>query len=56
MDVQNVRLVDVFVIAPFLIYVGSNKTLSNPIRFGLWAIGIATLMYNADNYLKNIKK
>jgi len=56
MDVQDVRLIDIFVIAPFLIYVGSNKTLSNPIRFGLWAIGIATFMYNADNYLKHEEK
>ena len=56
MDVQKVRLIDVFVIAPFLMYVGSNKNLSNPIRIGLWTIGISTLIYNGNNYLKNIKK
>jgi hypothetical protein len=56
MDVQKVRLIDVFVIAPFLIYVSSNKSLSNPIRLGLFAIGVSTLVYNGHNYLKNIKK
>lgn len=56
MDVQKVRLIDVFVIAPFLIYVSSDKNLSNSVRFGLFAIGVSTLVYNANNYLKNIKK
>jgi hypothetical protein len=56
MDVQKVRLIDVFVIAPFLMYVGSKKTLSDPIRIGLWTIGIATLLYNGHHFLKNMKK
>jgi hypothetical protein len=54
-DVQTVRLVDVFFIAPFLMYVGSNKSLSTPVRATLWGIGLATLFYNGHHYLKNKK-
>lgn len=56
MNVQTIRLIDVFVIAPFLMYVGSNKTLSTQNRIGLWTIGTATLIYNFHHYLKNVKK
>jgi len=53
MNVQQVRLLDVFVIAPFLMYAGSRKELPKNIRLGLWAVGIGTLVYNGYNYLKN---
>jgi hypothetical protein len=52
-DVQTVRLIDVFFIAPFLMYVGSNKSLSQPVRLTLWGLGVATLLYNGHHYLKN---
>lgn len=52
-DVQTVRLIDVFFIAPFLMYVGTNKSLSTPVRTTLWGLGIATLLYNGHHYLKN---
>jgi hypothetical protein len=55
-SVQQVRLIDVFVIAPFCIYVASQKTLSNPIRLGLVVLGISTFIYNGNNYLKNLPK
>ena len=51
--VQDIRLIDVFMISPFLIYVGMQKSLANPIRIGLVGIGVATLLYNGYNYLKN---
>ncbi len=54
-DVQSVRLLDVFFIAPFLMYVGTNKSLSTPVRATLWGIGLATLFYNGHHYLKNKK-
>lgn len=54
-DVQSVRLIDVFFIAPFLMYVGSNKALSKPVRLTLWGLGVATLLYNGHHYLKNKK-
>jgi len=55
LTIQQVRLVDVFVVAPFCFYVASQKTLSNPIRLGLYILGISTLLYNGNNYLKNRK-
>jgi hypothetical protein len=55
LTVQQVRLIDVFVVAPFCFYVASQKTLSNPTRLGLYILGISTLLYNGNNYLKNRK-
>lgn len=55
-DVQDVRLMDVFLIAPFLIFVGVKyKTLPMPVRGVLIGLGAATLFYNGYNYLKNKK-
>ncbi len=51
MDVQKVRLLDVFVVAPFLFYVGTRKGLPQTLRFGVVALGVATLLYNGKNYL-----
>lgn len=55
MSVQQVRLLDVFVVAPFCFYVASFKTLPTPVRAGLVILGAATLIYNGNNYLKNKK-
>jgi len=52
-NVQDIRLIDVFVIGPFLIYVGMKKELSLPIRLTLIGFGAATIIYNGNNYLKN---
>lgn len=52
--IQTVRLLDVFVVAPFLVYAGrssSNKT----IKYGLIGLGILTALYNGMNYLKEEK-
>lgn len=53
LDVQHVRILDVVVVAPFLIYVGMRKELPQTIRAMLIGLGIATLLYNGINYLKN---
>jgi hypothetical protein len=50
---QDVRLIDVVLIAPFLIYVSLRKELPNPIRITLFGLGVATLLYNGYNYIKN---
>jgi hypothetical protein len=55
MDVQTIRLIDVFVIAPILIYASTQERIGKPIRYALLAIGIATFVYNGHNYLK-VKK
>lgn len=52
-NVQTIRLIDVLFIGPFLIYVGTNKGLSLPIRLTLIGLGAATIIYNGNNYLKN---
>ena len=51
MDVQKVRLLDVFVVAPFLFYVGTRKELPKNLRIGLIILAAATLIYNGKNYL-----
>jgi hypothetical protein len=51
MDVQKVRLLDVFVVAPFLFYVGTRKELPQTLRLGLIVLAAATLIYNGKNYL-----
>lgn len=56
MSVQQVRLLDVFVVAPFCFYVASYKSLPAPVRAGLLVLGAATLIYNGNNYLKNTQK
>ena len=52
---QNIRLIDVFIIAPICVYAGTYKTLPTWIRYSLITIGIATAYYNGKNYLINKK-
>jgi hypothetical protein len=56
MSVQDVRLIDVFVVAPFCFYVATYKTLPMWVRGGLILLGATTLIFNGNNYLKNLKK
>ena len=55
-SVQNIRLIDVFVVAPFCFYVATYKTLPMWVRGGLILLGGTTLIFNANNYLQNLKK
>ena len=55
LTIQQVRLLDIFVVAPFCFYVAIQKSLSTPIRAGLVVLGASTLLFNANNYLKNKK-
>ena len=50
---QGIRLIDVFFIAPFLLYASSKSQLTRLDKNVLFALGIATLYYNGVNYLKN---
>jgi len=53
---QNIRLLDVFFIGPFIIYAGYKaKGLTELERYVLYGIGVATILYNGKNYLKNKK-
>lgn len=50
---QNIRLLDVFFIGPFIIYAGYKaKGLTELERYILYGIGVATILYNGKNYLK----
>ena len=52
---QFVRLIDVFVLAPTMVYASTFKSLPNYIRLILLVSGIATLVFNGINYV-DIKK
>lgn len=55
-NIQKIRLVDVFVISPLLLYAGGVKSNLHPIvRGGLVVTGIATFLYNGTNFIKNQK-
>lgn len=49
---QIIRLADVFLIGPILIYASFFKTLPTPLRILLFVIGVATIIYNGRNYIK----
>jgi hypothetical protein len=51
---QNVRLLDVFVLAPFLWYAGTKQT-DNTLKYGLYLVATLTFLYNGINYLENKK-
>ena len=53
---QTVRAIDVLLIGPFLIYVGMQKKNSQNVDMALIAIGTLTILYNGNNFLKNLKK
>jgi len=50
---QQVRLIDVFIISPILIYAGTQKSLPTWLRYSLLGIGVATAYYNGKNYIYN---
>lgn len=52
-DIQDVRLMDVFLVAPFLIYAGTIPSIPKNIRYGLIGLGVATLLYNGYHFMKN---
>ena len=54
MKSQTVRLIDVFVIGPAMIYIGNRPSdLTDLERFFLVVTGAATIWYNGKNYLDN---
>tara|TARA_Y100000004_G_scaffold139093_1_gene157845 strand:- start:180 stop:407 length:228 start_codon:yes stop_codon:yes gene_type:complete len=54
---QYIRLLDVFFIGPFMIYVSQKaKGINNLEKFTLLGLGIATIYYNGRNYLDNRKR
>lgn len=56
LDKQNVRLLDVFVVAPFLIYTATLKHSPSWVRASLLFLGFATLGYNGYHFIEESKK
>ena len=54
---QEIRLLDVFVIAPFLVYTGVRyrQNLPHFVSTSLVVLGVLTAVYNGNNYLKNVR-
>lgn len=50
---QLIRLIDVLLIGPVLIYSGFREQ-NVYLKAGLIIIGILTILYNAKNYIKNV--
>ena len=46
---QTVRLIDVFLIGPYLIFISQKKGLNNIDKQFLLVTGIATIFYNLSN-------
>ena len=53
---QSIRLLDIFFIAPFLLYIGYKATgINNTEKMVLVLIALATFYYNGKNYLETKK-
>ena len=50
---QNIRLFDVWVIGPYLIYLGIKGEINKTDKAILGLFGISTIFYNLNNYLRN---
>ena len=56
MKTQLIRLADITLIGPFMIYSAMRPKLTNSEKLILTGLGIATILYNGINYLKNENK
>lgn len=57
MKAQPIRLVDVFILGPFMMWTGFNaKAIPAWAKVGLVLAGVATIVYNGTNYLELIER
>jgi len=52
-DPQPVRILDVLVVGPLMIYAGKKGDFKPLVKKALVGIGIATIAYNGINYFLN---
>ena len=52
---QTVRLLDVGLFGPMMIMSAMNKEPPQWMRLAMFGIGIGTVLYNANNFFKNLK-
>jgi hypothetical protein len=50
---QGIRLVDIWFIGPYLIYLMKKGTVSDLDKTVLGILGVSTIFYNLNNYMKN---
>lgn len=56
MKTQTVRLIDVFVLGPYLIFLGNKQEKLTPFQRNILVLtGAATIVYNGVNYLRIAK-
>lgn len=48
---QHIRLVDVFILAPAMVYASTFKQIPDYVRIILFVSGVATLVFNGKNYM-----
>jgi len=53
--VQIIRLIDVFYIGIFLIYVGFRFSLPSMVKAQLIILGVSTILYNGYEFLRTAK-
>jgi hypothetical protein len=53
---QNMRLIDIIVISPFLIYASTLKNNPSWVRISLLTLGITTFLYNGIDYIHEKNK
>lgn len=53
---QEIRILDVLFIGPFLLYLGWKGRVTGVDRIVLFGLGGATILYNLNNYLRNKDK
>ena len=51
---QGLRLIDVLVLGPFMIWAGVQRSRSEWVSAALVGAGLLTIGFNLDNYLTNI--
>lgn len=55
MKTQAIRLADVFALGPFMVYAACKDKLTANERFVLGLSGIATILYNGANFIREAK-
>lgn len=53
---QGIRLLDVFLIGPAMVYASQAKELDDFTRLVLLASGVGTVWYNGRNYMENERR
>lgn len=53
---QNMRIIDMVVISPFLIYASTLKNNPSWVRVSLLTLGITTFLYNSIDYVHEKNK